>query len=172
MKITEEILNKYIDGELQPEVLEELNEQLAKSTEDLEKLRALQALHRSLSKISPEDTSADFTRSVMFRINKKRKANNEQRFFIGIVSAVFISLSILIVGYVLYLIVSFSNTANQMEEAFTIVKSYTQIVTKPLEKLFSGHIMTIVGSILSMAILGSAYYFLETFKRIKNNITS
>jgi hypothetical protein len=172
MKVTEEILNKYIDGELQPEVLEELNEQLAKSKEDLEKLRALQALHRSLSKIKPEETPADFTRIVMFRINKKSKAGNEQKFFIGIISAVFISFSILIAGYVLYLIASTSNTTNQMGEAFTIVKSYIKIVINPLEKLFSGNNMRIIGSILSMTILGSAYYFFETFKRIKNNITS
>lgn len=171
MKLTEEILNKYIDGELQPEVLEELNEQLAKSKEDLEKLRALQALHRNLSKIKPEETPADFTRSVMFRINKKSKLSSEQEIFIGIISAVFISLSIAIAGYVLYLITTASTSTNHMEEVFTTVKSFTQIVTNPFEKLFRGKNITIIGSILSMAILGSAYYFFETVKRIKSNIT-
>lgn len=169
MKVTEEILNKYIDGELQPKILEELNEHLANSKEDLERLRALQALHRSLSKIKPEETSPDFTRAVMFRINKKNKAGNEQKYFIGIISSVFILFSIAIVGYVLYLIASSSTAGNKMEEAFTFMKSFSEIINAPLEKIFSTKYLTVIGSILSMTILGSAYFFFETFKRIKNH---
>lgn len=170
MKVTEEILNKYIDGELQPEVLNELNEQLAKSKDDLERLRALQALHRNLSKIQPEETPADFTRAVMFRINKNSKAGKEQKYFIGLICLFFMSLSLAIVGYVLYLLTSASASTNQIGDVFTTIKSYTQIVTNTFEKLFSGKNITIIGSILSMTILGSAYYFFESIKRIKNNI--
>jgi len=172
MKVTEEILNKYIDGELEPEILEELNDHLTKSKEDLERLRALQALHRSLSKIELEETPEGFTRAVMFRINKKNKARHEQKYFIGIITSIFILFSIAISGYVLYLIASSSNTTNQMGETFTNIKSYTQVITDLLEKLFSGNNMTILGSILSITILGSAYYFFEIFKGIKSNITS
>jgi len=108
----------------------------------------------------------------MFRINKKNKARHEQKYFIGIITSVFILFSIAITGYVLDLIASSSNTTNQMGETFTIVKSYTQVITNTLEKLISGNNWIILGSILSMTILGSAYYFFDTFKSIKSNMTS
>ncbi len=58
IEITDELLNRYIDGELSSLEVKEVDEVILKSTEARKKLRALQLVHNELMKMPERETSS------------------------------------------------------------------------------------------------------------------
>ena len=61
MKITDEILNKYLDGELNREEADQVKREILESMELKKKLNALKLIHDNLYKIKKDEVSQGFT---------------------------------------------------------------------------------------------------------------
>ena len=80
--LSDEILNKYLDGELNKSQSAEVEEVLKKSEHDRKRFNALKLIHKELTLMQQEKVNDEFTNKVMERINKKFALPKQQNYFI------------------------------------------------------------------------------------------
>lgn len=169
-KLSDEILNKYIDGELDIHSLQEVNNILSSSVDDRKRLNSLLTVHKGLKQIKVESVSASFTELLMKRLLFSQKAAKEQFRFVLVISSVFISAMLAVVGFVIYFSL---NQAGQSQEAANYsahIISFFKTITSGIAQVFSSKGISIFGSILSLGVLISAYFFFESIRTSKQKI--
>ena len=169
-KLSDEVLNKYLDNDLSQAELKTIRDQLQSSEEDRKRLRALQLIHSSLKSIEGESISSNFTSTLMEKIVKKSKAKKEQRFFIFSISSVFIIIALGIIGYVISLILatpqSASDTVAGTKETVTVLEN----LIVPIKTFLSKLNISMIGSVFSLGLLISVYFILDLMKHSKGNL--
>ena len=174
MKIKDEILNKYLDGELNREEADQVKREILESMELKKKLNALKLIHDNLYKIKEDEVSQGFTERVMSRVVRKRfVVPKQQKYFIVSVASFIALLCLIIFGVSISAVIS--SASSSIGETKSIVDSMTVLsngLIKFIEKLFSGQGLSIIGSIFSIIIVISGYFFFEMQKRTKTNFSN
>lgn len=166
-RLSNEILNKYIDGELDYETLNEVKAILKESEPDRENFKALLKVHDELKRIKEFEVSANFTSNVMHKIALKFKPKKSDKYFILSISSFFVLLSLAIIGVAIALIVNSPSQTSSSEQLLGYLVSSLENFSIFIRKIFSGSGMSIFGSIISLGILVTAYFFFESHKHIK-----
>ena len=169
--LDDEILNRYLDGELSPEEKVRVENILNSSAPDKNRFTALQLIHRSLLNFEPDKAPSATTQRVMMRIKKKRARARQQSYFALTTISIF---GIICLGIIAYLSAGIIASSNQSSSAQIIDKVYRagDVLVTYLKKIFSGENLSIIGSVFSFAILIAGYYFYELQKRMKGNLRS
>lgn len=171
MIITDEILNKYLDGDLSTEEAGEVKAQLDSSAELQKKFNALKLVHEKLFDLKEEQVSPEFTKLVMAKISKQRfVVPKQQKYFIVSVAAFISLLCLLILGFSISVIISSAQTS--VGESKSILDSLSHLsdgLITIIKNLFSGKRLSVIGSVFSIIILISGYFFFEMQKRVKTN---
>ncbi len=170
-KLSDEILNKYIDGDLDYSSLQHVNEVLASSHEDQKKLNALLALHNELKKIKEEQVADSFTELLMKRLQYRKKAFKEQRNFVLMISSIFITAILVVVGLVVYSALHQPSDSQISTSYSNYIISFFQSAATAITQIFSSKGISVFGSILSLGILISGYFFFENLKASKQNFS-
>lgn len=170
--LSDEILNKYLDGELDKEKITEVESILEKSEPDLKRFNALKLVHNNLALMKEEQVSEDFTRRLMKNLNKKFVLPKQQKYFIVAVSSFIVLICLGIVGYVISAILSAPVAQTQSVEVTETVQNVTSGLITQLHNIFSGSNLSIFGSIISFALIISGYLFYEKQKQIKARLGS
>ena len=170
--LSDEILNKYLDGELDAEQVEEVKSALENSEEDRKRFNALKIVHDKLSAIREDAVSENFTNLVMARIAKPLAVPRKQKYFIISIVTIFILVCLGIVGYVASMVISSAAPNTESIQVTETVQKLGSGLIMELKKLFSGSGLSIMGSVLSLAILISGYFFFEHQKQTKANLGS
>jgi len=165
--LSDEILNKYLDGELDKNQSTEIEEILNKSENDRKRFSALKLIHKELSLMQEDKVSVDFTNNVMARVNKKFALPKQQNYFIISISSVMLLICIVILAYVVTAIISSSAPQTESLQITETVNRFGNGLILELKKLFSGKNLSIIGSVFSLGILISGYFFFEQQKRRK-----
>ncbi len=170
-KLSDEILNKYVDGELDYTSLLYVKEILSTSIKDKKRYQALLAVHNELKKLKAESPKDSFTISVMNKLVSRKKAYKEQRNFVLVVSSLFIFFIFVVVGMIVYYAVSSPSSQQTSPNYSQILTSTLRTIASSIVHIFSPKGISIFGSILSLGILISGYFFFENIKspRLKNN---
>jgi anti-sigma factor RsiW len=169
-KLNDEILNKYIDGELDQASLQEVNDILSNSFEDRKRLQALLAVHNGLKKLKEENVSENFTYTVMNRLRLQKKSYKEQKTFVLVVSSIFILLILGIVGTVVYIGLSQPSEAESSVNYSQYMIGFVQSVVSVISQIFTSKGISIFGSVISLGILISGYFFFESLKTTKQKV--
>jgi hypothetical protein len=169
-KLSDDILNKYIDGELDYASLQNVNEILSSSVEDKKRLQSLLAVHLELKKIKEEVVADNFTNLVMKKLQSRNKAFKEQRNFIFVVSSIFISIILFIVGLIIYYGVTQSGKTQITHNYTQYVITFFNSTASAIAQIFTPKSISIFGSIISLGILISGYFFFENLKTSKQKI--
>lgn len=168
--IDDEILNQYIDGELDQVKLKNIREQLINSEFDRKRLECLQKVHGELGQLNIYQTSTNFTSFVMSKLEKKIKASKKDKIFILSVSSVFMIFCLAIAGYLLFNIISDpSSTGLIVEKTDTYISILLQY-TESTRGIFTPQNISIFGSIISFGFLAVAYFIYEEHKFSKRKI--
>ena len=165
--LSDEILNKYLDGELDKNQSAEIEEILNKSENDRKRFSALKLIHKELSLVQEDKVSVDFTNNVMARVNKKFALPKQQNYFIISIASILVLFSLGIVAYVVTAIISSSAPQTESLQITETVNRFGNGLILELKKLFSGKNLSIIGSVFSFGILISGYFFFEQQKRRK-----
>lgn len=172
MKINDEILNKYLDGELSREEAEQVKLALSASEELQRKFNSLKFINDNLYNIKKDELSSAFTDDLMKRILKKRfVVPKQQKYFIVSVATFITLLCLVIFGFSISALIS--SAPSSIGDSTSVVDSITKLsdgLVKVIEKVFSGRGLSIVGSIFSIIIIISGYFFFEMQKRSKANL--
>ena len=171
MNITDEILNKYLDGELSKQETAEVNSALSTSEEIRKRYNALRLVHEQLSKMEVENVSAGFTVKLMRRLPHKIKVPRQQKYFFAAISFVIIIICLGIVGYVTAAIVSSFPAQTSSSNFIDSFNNFSSVFVSEMERLFKGRSLSIIGSVFSFGILISGYFFFEYQKKAKANLS-
>lgn len=172
IQITDEILNKYLDDELSREEAEQVKSELRTSEELQRKFNALKLVHEKLFNLMEEKVSTDFTDTLMLQIVKRKFAiPKQQKYFIASVATFITLLCLVIFGFAISTMIS--SAPSSIGESKSVVDSISNLsdgLVSVLKQLFRGEGLSIIGSIFSIIIIISGYFFFEMQKRSKANL--
>jgi hypothetical protein len=169
-ELTDEILNKYIDGELSPGELNEVKIILENSEEAKKRLFALQLVHNELKIYPGRKTSPDFTAILMKKIMRKPEPKG-QRYFIFSVSSFFILMSLTIIGYLTSYILSAGNDSSEGNNSVKNLIYLSEQLVHVIKTFFTAGNVSVIGFIFSFAIIISAWFFFDSHKQAKAKLT-
>lgn len=168
-RITDEILNKYIDGELTSTDLTKFNSLIKEDSISLDKLSALKSVDQALQKLEPEIAPSGVTQKIMKQINSAKsyiKYEADKKFVFAIMS--FLLFAVL---FALVLIAIMSPEISEVSNSMSMVSNYFKNLTFSLDFLKDSTFLILTGSI-SMILLIVAYFIFESHKSFKQNIES
>ncbi|MCH7772128.1 MAG: hypothetical protein IIA49_14125 [Bacteroidetes bacterium] len=157
--LSNEILNKYLDGELDTQKSAEVEELLKTSEADRKRFNVLKLIHEELSLIEEDKVPNGFTNRVMANISKKFVLPRQQNYFILSVAAVFILICVGIVVYISAAIISSSAPQAESIQVTETVHRFSDGLITELRNLLSSKNLSIIGSIFSLGIMISGYFF-------------
>ncbi|MCX6170434.1 MAG: hypothetical protein NTX65_13895 [Ignavibacteriales bacterium] len=170
--VTDEILNKYIDGELDSSEVEMVKNEMEKDAKLIAKLQALRMVDNSLHQMEVEHTSGNFTDNVMKAIAAAKKAvkPSVNYFFITIIS-------IFSLGVVAVLIAAFqaykkNNSPSAIAPYADKAKELFNQNLTALQSIFSNPSVILVISVLSLVLLVTAYFTFESHKNFTKKLNS
>ena len=171
IQITDEILNKYLDSELNREQAEQVKSAIRNSEELQRKFNALKLVHDNLSIIKEDEVSPGFTDKLMKQIVKRSVVPKQQKYFIASVATFITLLCLVIFGFSISAMISAtSSSIGDSKSVFDSVSGLSEGLVKALQHLFSGAGLSIIGSIFSIIVLISGYFFFEMQKRSKADL--
>lgn len=174
IKITDEILNKYLDGELSREEIREVDQLINASPDLQKKYNGLKLVHEKLSDLKEDEVSAGFTEILMKKIStKKFVIPKQQKYFIASVATFITILCLVIFGFSISAVISStSSSIPDSGSVFDSIPNLSEGIVSTIKQLFSGTGLSIIGSIFSIIVLISGYFFFEMQKRSKANLSN
>jgi hypothetical protein len=167
IELNDNILNKYIDDELDSSLAQQIKIQLESSPEDMNKYKALLFIHNELRRLPVDDVSPNFTANLMLKIQRSLKSKKEQNLFVISILSFFFLISLGIIGY---LLANYIFTAEPgSSDAITQLTQRSEEFVTLLRNFFSKGNISIIGSIFSFVLLISGYFFYESVRHSKQH---
>ncbi|MFO7445504.1 MAG: hypothetical protein R6W90_04020 [Ignavibacteriaceae bacterium] len=167
--LSDDMLNKYLDGDLDNETRRKISNQIEFSEEDRRRYLELQAVHSGLGKMKLMEVSSEFTSLLMSRLLKVNKAKKEQRIFITSIVLIFIAATMVIIGFALSFLISSLD-----ETAFSpVINEFVSLLSSPVNSIvknLNNQSLSIIGSVISFGLIISAYFFFESFKHSRESL--
>lgn len=170
MIINDDILNKYIDGDLSQSEMILVKNKLKTSENLMKKYKTLLLVHNRLKNMKEDKVSDNFTPVIMSRISKKIKFRKSDKYFIFSISSVFVLVGLIITGFILANILSSSANGNESIQILESIFTYSEKAVKLVSSFFSGKNVSLFGSIISLGIILSAYFFYDFNKSMRKNL--
>jgi hypothetical protein len=168
--LSDEILNKYIDGELDEELTKQVETRIKSSEAEKKNYNAFKLLHKNLSEFQADNLSTDFTSLVMSKLGKKVSVPKGQKTFVFSILSFIILICLGIIGYVVYLILNSYTPPTETIQVTETARNVSTGLISELTKMFSGKNLSIIGSVFSLGILISGYFFFERQKQARANL--
>lgn len=165
IKLDDNILNRYIDGEFDSGLAQQIKTQIESSPEDMKKYKALLFVHNELRRLPIDEVSPNFTADLMLKIQRSLKSKKEQNFFVISVLSFFFLISLGIIGYLLanYIFTAEPGSSDFLSQVTQRSEDFVTL----LKNFFSKGNISIIGSIFSFVLLISGYFFYESIKHSK-----
>lgn len=171
-KLNDDLLNRYIDNELDAVSMNEIKKVLDEDEESLKKLKALKSVDHSLREIEIYPAPEGFTEKVMRTIISKSKSAIAKPgyFFISIVSIFLFAITVVLIA-ALRFSGEKSETVQQvnpLDESLKFVKENLPL----LQNFFGSDNFLMIGIVLTVILLVSGFFMLESHKDFKNKLNS
>jgi len=153
----DEILNKYLDDELNREEMNQVKTAIENSAELKKKYEALLSANTLLKNMESDLPSVDFAKNVMGKIKRRKSTVHQQKYFLFTILSLFGLVVLGIIGYVFYEIIS----SVQASESSEIITNYSKSIGEYFSGLFGKKSLSILGSVLSFIMLVSGYFLYE-----------
>lgn len=167
-KITDEILNKYIDNELSAAEIEELKNLLSLNPDDLDKLTALRFVHSSLRKLEHDKAPDHIASSIMSRIEAISIVKGRSFSFFYWIVGVFSLMIIGLFGYILSLI---SPTESESSSIVDGITNYFSSFSISFNFGLSSNLILLIGASLSIILLIAFYFLVVSHREFKNSLS-
>lgn len=171
-KLNDDILNRYIDNELDSTEINEVKKILDEDEESWKRLKALRSVDSSLKEIEIYPAPHGFTEKVMRTIIGKSKSAIAKPgyFFISIVSIFLFTIAVVMIA-ALRLSGEKSGTVEQVNPLDESLK-FVRENLPTLQNFFSSDNFLMVGIVLTVILLISGFFMVESHKDFKNKLNS
>jgi hypothetical protein len=170
MKLTDEILNKYLDGELSSDELKELNSLIEVDPDALNTLKTHKFVDKTLSKIETEPAPVGFTQRVMNIISSASSVRNKKFYFFRFIVSLF---GLLISGTIFFIINSLPKPVPESDTSLKVVDTATKFLSENfggVSDLLNNNTLMMIGGMLTIILLISGYFVLESHKSFKQKL--
>ena len=164
-KISDKIINKYLDGELDYEERKSIEKLLTTSPKTRKEYLLLQQLDKNLRKMKSKSLSQNFTLDLMNKISVRNVAHRKQSKFILSILTILILPLLLITGTVIYNL--FSNYSAVDFSIIYTVRSNVSIWLLNVINFFSISPVALLWICLSSILSISIYLLFDEFSRSK-----
>jgi len=171
-KLTDEILNKYIDGELEPFELAEVKNEIRMNDEVLARLKALRLVDNSLKQMEVEHAPANFSERVMKAISDASKTVKPKISYFFVTIITFFSVAVLGVIIAAFRSIEDGNGQSTMAPYMDKAKEVIGKNLTAFQTFFSNQNVLLVVSILTLILLITVYLTFEAHKNFKNKLNS
>ena len=168
-KITDEILNKYMDNELSRSEVNELKKYIADNPSEIENLKALQLVNDVLYKMEYDSAPVNFTEKVMWSLNNVVNIKHRKNYFIRFVFSFFALTGI---GLIISLL-TFPAGEAEVQGGKGFLTSYLDKFNfnmPSLGNILSSDAVLVSGSTLILILLLTVYIVINSQKSLKNKI--
>jgi len=171
-EINDELLNKYIDNELESGELAGLKSAMDNDTDALARLKALRAIDSTLRQMQNEPAPDGFTDKLMNKISAAAKIVQPKisYFFITIVSI--FSLAILALLIFAFQGMKIDDTKSNLDPFFQQIKEFAGKNFGFLDIIFKNNAVMLIGALLALILLFTAYFTVESHKNFKHKLDS
>lgn len=168
--ITDDMLNDYIDNQLDSNSIGKLNRMITENPDTLKKLKALKSVDRSLREIPVTPAPEGFTAKLMNRIlaHSKSAVPKVNYFFITMISL--LSVAIISIMIIAYSVIEKSEDKTGGISLLDSLLTWLRDNTPKLLSFFTNSNVTTIGLLLSLILITSGYYVLESHKEFKNKL--
>lgn len=164
-KIRKEIINQYLDGELDYDERKTTEKLLEDSSEDKNEYLLLNRLDKNLRKMKSKKPSQDFTFDLMNKLSVKTATHKIQsRFIMGIITILMLPI-LLITWTVIYN--SFSNYSAVGSSIIYTIKSNISLLLGNAINYLSISPVSLLWISLSLILSIAIYFLFEDFSRSK-----
>ncbi len=171
-KLTDEMLNKYLDGDLEVSDLEAVKEELNSDPDALARLRALRAVDATLKTIEADHAPENISDRIMKKISagKYTVKTAPAHFFISIIS-------ILLVGIISVTVAAFrsashSSANNNLVDYTDKIKNTLVKNAESAQNFFSNPGVVFTVGALTIIFLIAAYFTIESHKNFTKKFNS
>ncbi|MCK5456023.1 MAG: hypothetical protein KAI45_02780 [Melioribacteraceae bacterium] len=168
-ELTNDILNKLIDNELNSSEIDELHNLIKKDEKLLSKTKAHQMVDNVLKRLEIEDAPLNTTELIMGKITQSVLAKEKKNGFFKFIISSFVVLTLLVVGFVFSAKPSGEGVA---ESYFNAFKSKLSENLSNFSIPISSDLLLIIASALTVIILISGYFIFEEHKSFKQKLDS
>ncbi|GAB4292391.1 MAG: hypothetical protein Kow0098_12300 [Ignavibacteriaceae bacterium] len=169
IEITDEMLNKFVDGELDSETMNAVRLVLKDNPEIQLRLKALQSVDKNLRTLPVYDLSDGFTERVMNRLADSFRTGKAQKRFIITIASVFLIGCLAIFVLIISALMATAPQSSPGPESVKLLTGFIENLVNFFEGLFGGNAVSAIGSLISVGILISGYFFFENQRRLKHN---
>ncbi len=168
--ITDDMLNDYIDNQLDSNSISNLNRNIMKDPDTLSKLKALKSVDRSLRDIPVTPAPEGFTARLMLKIlaHSKSVVPKVNYFFISMIGL--LSIAIMSIMIIAYAVIEKTEKEAGSISLLDSVVNWLRDNTPKLLNFFTNSNVTTIGLLLSLILVTSGYYVLESHKEFKNKL--
>lgn len=171
IKITDEVLNKYIDGELTSQEITELKAIINSDSEALALVKAHRFVDQILREIEIENAPENFTHRVMNQISNASVKIKDSSAFMKSILVFFGVVFAILVGYVFSLEPSSSGTADKkITTVYGDVEKFFSNTFGSISISFDSNFILIIGFSLTVVLLITTYFVFESHKKFKEQI--
>lgn len=170
--INDELLNRYIDNELDNVELSELKAALDNDAEAVSRLKALRTVDNSLKQMQNETAPTGLTEKLMIKIQSATKIVKPKisYFFISVLSI----FSIAILAIVIFALrnVKVDNSKSVLDPIFEQIQVFASKNLNFFDLMFKNNAILLIGAMLAIIMLFAAYFTIESHKNFKNKLNS
>ena len=171
-RITDDMLNDYIDNELNSSSIDELKNNLNNDSEALNKLKALKIIDESLREMEVYPAPSNFTEKVMNSVLTHAKSLKPKLsyFFVSIVSIFFLT----IVGISVF-VINIAGKTKSTGKDLQIVESVKKFIGEnsgSVNSFLSNDKIVLVGGLLTIILFLAGIFVLDSHKSFKNKLKS
>ncbi len=170
IKLTDEILNKFIDGDLNEKIYLDVQKQLNNSPEDFRKFKELKKIHLELMRIKEDEISVGFTEKVMEKVRRKAKAKQLDKYFIFSISTFIMLIIFVLVGIMLSQIINISGASTAVSVGDHIA-NYASRFSSILYNIFDAKSISIFGMVISLGLVISVFAIYDSHKKAKDSLS-
>jgi len=166
-ELTNDILNKLIDNELNSSEIDELHKLIKKDEKLLSKTKAHQMVDNVLKKLKIEDAPQNTTGLIMGKITQSILAKEKKNGFFKFVLSAFAVSMLLVVGFVL----SSEPSGESVSQSF--FNSLKDRLTDNFANFsipVSSDLLLVIASALTVIILITGYFIFEEHKSFKQKL--
>ena len=171
MKIKkDELLNKYIDNELDNSELEEFNNLLKNDESIVKELKAMKLVEQSLRKIEFDKAPEDTTYKIMKKIEASGKVKQSNWFFWFVIS--FFGTCIAGILFFVFSIYKPSETGLISNKTLDTVKDFVNVQSQSATNIINGIDLKVAGIVITLIFCITLYFIYEMRHSFKNRLKS
>lgn len=169
-KLTDEILNKYIDNEFSASELREIKEAVENDEDALKRMKALRTVDDLLRQIEVEEAPKNFTEQFMKVLGSASKTVKPKVSYFFVTVVTILSIGVIGVTLLAFHSVEKNNTQSSIEPYIDQIKDFFTKNFSFSGNIIDNNIVTLIGGVLSLILLISTYFMFESHKNFKNKL--